>query len=396
MGMTVAYPTWVTLHAGRVGDRFSPAYGWRQTAWRVSQDLQLYGNFFGIFVPEWTHMVIVAPKPAVVLEVYPLAFLLAAVVALIVFPIFAALALPLIAVELLPILLRAYYIHFSAAALWQRSGATWAVAWFAYLLLLPVVAALTLPATVFYALVVAGRSGRALYAARGNPLPAALCAGAEFLSFELMTRRYILGIDVPFVEGGAPSGGSVPWMIAGVGPALLALVLLPLPMILLAVISIVPVVVRSFELLEQRAHNGATTSSAYIPIYFTIVLLPVIVPVALVLLALGAVADAVRVAPLIMFQKRSWAAGFSVLPGMLYKCVRRRGGSGGAAAARACSFHPILPPPARAPYSLPPRQIRVPHPRLCLPQARGRDDALGVDPALLQGVLAAAAARQRV
>ena len=136
MGMTIAYPTWVTLNAGRVSDRFSPLYGWRQTAWRISQDLQLYGNFFGIFVPEWTHMVIVAPKPAVVLEVYPLAFLLAAVVALIVFPIFAALALPLIAVELLPILLRAYYIHFSAAALWQRSGATWAVAWFAYLLLL--------------------------------------------------------------------------------------------------------------------------------------------------------------------------------------------------------------------------------------------------------------------
>ena len=147
---------------------------------------------------------------------------------------------------------------------------------------------------------------------------------ADVCSLERQTRRFIAGLDVPFVEGGPVEVGSVPWLMAGLLPALLALIVLPLPLLAIAIISIVPAGVRAFELLEARAHNGVTNSSAFVPIYFLIILLPVAAPLALILAALLAYFDAARVAPLVMMNKRSWAAGFSVVPGALYACVRAR------------------------------------------------------------------------
>ena len=183
------------------------------------------------------------------LDIHPWNYTLAVLVYLLGWVTVSLVLMLVVLVKLPAIILRAYVNHVVAASAWgpfpwSKNWKCWfSPAWWLAFPFLPVVAILLLPGTLVYASYVAAIAAADTVKERGALGPPLTRLYTAILTGHRETTRYILRQDVPGLVLPASTPVSLPWLCAGILPALLALVAVPALTLLVVLLAVVPVAV---------------------------------------------------------------------------------------------------------------------------------------------------------
>lgn len=259
----LVYPGFVTVEV-KLQTAWRNAYfwaGWKDTIIATGQNLQQYWYACTLGVREVLRTVR-RKAWAYQYEVHPLDILLAFLMV----PIGGALAslvlLVMLVVKLPFMVLRAYANHFASARDWFR-GPVMGIAWVAALPAIPLAAALLVPATPIFAFYQAVEAAGILLAKNGDLLPPLVHLAAVAAKINRDTTRYILRMDVPFI---LPSRNPLSplWLLAGLGPTILALINVPIVMLAVVFMSFVPVLFACWAKILHKMKTSAAGSKPYV------------------------------------------------------------------------------------------------------------------------------------
>jgi hypothetical protein len=179
-------------------------------------------------------------------EIHPWNYTLAALVAVFGGAALALAFLGLILLKLVPLLLRAVINHARSAGAWFKGGHLgMIVAYLGYFIGIPVVAALSLPASIAYGFYVGAQCGGTVVQTRGKLYAARVTAGKALDDANRQTNRYMFNQNVPFLVLPSANPIHIQWLLAAVIPVVVGLVVDTPVCLLIAAISYVPVTVRA-------------------------------------------------------------------------------------------------------------------------------------------------------
>ena len=211
--------------------------------------LQAYWGFLTVWVTGHLRVARTSPAKGEPYNIHPWNYTLAALMYVLGWAFSSAVLVLIVLAKLVPIILRAYVNHVLAAPAygpfpWSKKWMWWfSPLWWLAFPLLPVGAALLVPGALVYASYYAAIAAADTVKERGAFAPGLTRLKEAILTGHRETTRYIMRQDVPFLD--VPSSGpvSLPWLLIGIIPALLALVAIPVLTLLVVVESAIPVLV---------------------------------------------------------------------------------------------------------------------------------------------------------